>query len=174
MWFDALIDSYLGNTAKHLREVFAYAEGHPCVLFIDECDAIATSREQGNDTGEMVRVVNCLLQALDRPPGEGLLVAATNLPSALDRALWRRFDHVVSFALPNEAAREQFLRTRLAGTPHDATLPKEWARRAAHCTLADLDRWVNRARIARILDGIPRLTEDVLLAYPHTSSTESP
>lgn len=62
---DTLISSLLGNTAKNLRRVFDFASRQPCVLFLDEFDAIAKARDDQHELGELKRVVNSLLQNID-------------------------------------------------------------------------------------------------------------
>lgn len=99
--FDAMVSSYLGETATNLREVFETAAATPCLLFIDECDALAKSREDNHEVGEIKRVVNTFLQLLDEyEVSNGLLVAATNLTKFLDEAVWRRFDDVIEVPKP--------------------------------------------------------------------------
>jgi len=102
--FDAMVSSFLGETATNLREVFETASQTPCLLFIDECDAIAKSREDVQEVGEIKRVVNTFLQLLDEyEASNGLLVAATNLTKFLDEAVWRRFDDVIEVPKPTPA-----------------------------------------------------------------------
>jgi SpoVK/Ycf46/Vps4 family AAA+-type ATPase len=101
--FDAMVSSYLGETATNLREVFETAAATPCLLFIDECDALAKSREDTQEVGEIKRVVNTFLQLLDEyEVSNGLLVAATNLTKFLDEAVWRRFDDALEVPKPTE------------------------------------------------------------------------
>lgn len=101
--FDAMVSSYLGETASNLREIFEVAAKTPCLLFLDECDSLAKSREDNNEVGEMKRVVNTFLQILDEySASSGLLVAATNLNKSLDMALWRRFDDAIEVPMPTE------------------------------------------------------------------------
>ena len=98
---DALISSLLGQTATNLRRLFEYASRRPCVLFLDEFDALARSRTDAGDHNELRRVVNSLLGMIDRHQGRGVFIAATNLESSLDSAIWRRFDDVVTFEPPS-------------------------------------------------------------------------
>jgi SpoVK/Ycf46/Vps4 family AAA+-type ATPase len=101
--FDAMVSSYLGETATNLRTIFEAAVQTPCLLFLDECDSIAKSREDSQDVGEIKRVVNTFLQMLDEyEASSGLLVAATNLDKSLDTALWRRFDDIIEVPRPGE------------------------------------------------------------------------
>lgn len=113
--WDAMVSSFLGETATNLRQVFETASQMPCLLFIDECDAIAKSREDTQEVGEIKRVVNTFLQLLDEyEASNGLLVAATNLTKFLDEAVWRRFDDVIEVPKPTEAEIEAILEQTLS------------------------------------------------------------
>ncbi|VEP12429.1 AAA ATPase central domain-containing protein [Hyella patelloides LEGE 07179] len=113
--FDAMISSYLGETAINLRLVFELANKNPCLLFFDECDSIAKSREDTQEVGEIKRVVNTFLQILDEyESNSGLLVAATNLNKTLDNALWRRFDDVIEVPPPGKKELESIVRQTLS------------------------------------------------------------
>jgi SpoVK/Ycf46/Vps4 family AAA+-type ATPase len=110
----AVMSSFLGRTGNNIRVVLDYARKAPCVLLLDEFDAIAKRRDDTSEVGELKRLVTVLLQAIDDWPVDGLLVAATNHPELLDPAVWRRFDRVVEFPKPDAAAISQLL-TRLLG-----------------------------------------------------------
>lgn len=97
---DVLISSLLGQTASNLRKLFDYATRQPCVLFLDEFDALARSRTDSGEHNELRRVVNSLLGMIDRFKSRSVLIAATNLDSVVDNAVWRRFDDVIHFTLP--------------------------------------------------------------------------
>ncbi|ERT06088.1 ATPase associated with various cellular activities family protein [Lyngbya aestuarii BL J] len=113
--FDAMVSSYLGETASNLRLVFDKANESPCLLFLDECDSIAKSREDTQEVGEIKRVVNTFLQILDEyEPNSGLLVAATNLNQSLDTALWRRFDDMILVPKPGENELQEILKQTLS------------------------------------------------------------
>ncbi|MBQ3498272.1 MAG: ATP-binding protein [Clostridia bacterium] len=98
---DTLISSLLGNTAKNLRRIFEFAEKQPCVLFLDEFDAIAKARDDRHELGELKRVVNSLLQNMDAYCSNGILIAATNHQELLDDAIWRRFQTVIDIPKPS-------------------------------------------------------------------------
>lgn len=106
---DSLISSYLGTTAKNIRTLFEYAQKMPCVLFLDEFDAIAKARDDSNELGELKRVVNSLLQNVDSMSGDSLLLAATNHENLLDSAVWRRFDYKLEVELPDSEAIEEMI-----------------------------------------------------------------
>ena len=113
--FDGMVSSYLGETASNLRLVFELAAKNPCLLFFDECDSIAKSREDTQEVGEIKRVVNTFLQVLDDYESHsGILVAATNLDSSLDTAIWRRFDDVIEVPRPGKKELESIVRQTLS------------------------------------------------------------
>lgn len=109
----AVMSSYLGRTGSNLRHVLDYAKGIDCVLLLDELDAIAKRRDDSGEIGELKRLVTVLIQEIDDWPATGLLVAATNHPELLDPAIWRRFDLVLEFLLPDTDALTQFIRGEL-------------------------------------------------------------
>jgi SpoVK/Ycf46/Vps4 family AAA+-type ATPase len=99
----AVMSSFLGRTGVNLRHVLDYAKTLDCVLLLDELDAIAKRRDDKGEIGELKRLVTVLLQQIDDWPASGLLIAATNHQDLLDPAVWRRFESVVSFPLPEAA-----------------------------------------------------------------------
>jgi SpoVK/Ycf46/Vps4 family AAA+-type ATPase len=99
--FDAVIGAYLGQTAIHLRELFRFVSDNPCVLLFDEIDALGKQRGNPLDVGELDRIVIALMQELEFLETQGLVIATSNLPQNLDRALWRRFDLTLYFPRPN-------------------------------------------------------------------------
>ena len=98
--FDTLISSLLGNTAKNIHRIFEFAKKQPCILFLDEFDAIAKARDDAHELGELKRVVNSLLQNIDDFAQEGILIAATNHADMLDSAVWRRFQTIIELPTP--------------------------------------------------------------------------
>jgi hypothetical protein len=110
-----VMSSFLGRTGANLRQVIAYASKQPCVLLLDELDAIAKRRDDNSDIGELKRLVTVLLQELDAWPSEALLIAATNHEDLIDPAVWRRFERRVAFPLPQSEQQAELL-NRLLGT----------------------------------------------------------
>ncbi len=98
--YDAVIESYLGETAQRIGKVFEEVRLRPCVLFFDEFDAVGKERGDRHETGEIKRVVSSLLLQIDALPSDVVVVAATNHPELLDRAVWRRFQVCVSLPPP--------------------------------------------------------------------------
>ena len=101
---DGLISSYLGTTSKNIRQVFEFIQKMPCVLLLDEFDAIAKARDDSNELGELKRVVNSLLQNIDNTDKDCLIIASTNHEQLLDTAVWRRFGYKLKIDLPDLSA----------------------------------------------------------------------
>lgn len=120
--FDTLLSSYFGETMANLRRVFDAAQASPCALLLDECDSLARSRNDRNDVGEVSRITNALLEMLEDYRGDGLVIAATNLDSALDTALFRRFDEVLKVPLPGLDEIRRLLQTTLSAMDTDANI----------------------------------------------------
>ena len=112
--YETLIGSLLGQTGSNLRHVFEFARSEPCVLFLDEVEAIAKERDMREELGEMKRVVAGLLLQLDATPPHTVVVAATNHPEMLDRATWRRFDARLTIAPPAHERLVKFIESRCA------------------------------------------------------------
>jgi SpoVK/Ycf46/Vps4 family AAA+-type ATPase len=111
----SLITKYMGETAAKLHVVFdAMAETRGVYLF-DEFDAIGATRTSGNDVGEIRRVLNSFLQFMERDDSDSIIVAATNFAGMLDDALFRRFDDVIQYELPNPIEIQQLIENRLNG-----------------------------------------------------------
>ena len=100
---DSLLGSFLGNSAKNLRRVFDGALSKPCVLLLDEFDAVAKMRDDEQEVGEVKRLVGSLLQNFDHVQGKQIVIAATNHHHLLDPAIWRRFDVTLRLDDPDEA-----------------------------------------------------------------------
>lgn len=112
---DALISSLLGSTARNMANLFEFCNKYDCILILDEFDAIAKIRDDANEVGEIKRVVNALLQNLDRRASYGLTIAVTNHDRLLDTAVWRRFEHQVRLGLPSRDARVEVALLNLRG-----------------------------------------------------------
>lgn len=157
--FDALLSSMFGESAQNLREVFLMASERPCLLFLDECDFIARSRRSTNDVGEVPRIVNTLLQLMEDFEGNGLIVAATNMTSALDEALFRRFDDVFEVPLPEIREVERLLRQSMSGLDSNAVNFSELSSRVQGQSAAQIVKIAQDSCKLAILDGRHSVTE---------------
>jgi len=117
--FEAVVSSYLGESASNLSKLFESIKTYPCVLLLDEFDFIAKSREGKQDVGEMHRVVNILLNVLEDFNGPGLIIATTNLEGAIDKALFRRFDDIIELPKPGVTEIQRILKSTLASIKSD-------------------------------------------------------
>lgn len=162
---DSVVSSYLGATAANLRKIFDFISTIPMVVLFDEFDALAKERSDDADHGEMKRVVNAFLQMIDGYEGKSLLAAATNHEGILDSAIWRRFDEVLVFDLPNNKQLKQLLRIKLRGLRRcfdidDAGIVGLFK----GMTHADVERILRRAAKGMILSRRDSLGEHELTA----------
>ncbi|MCF0058460.1 AAA family ATPase [Dyadobacter sp. CY356] len=112
--FEAIISSYLGESASNLKKLFEAIKNFPCVLLLDEFDFIAKSRDSKHDVGEMHRIVNILLNVLEDYEGPGIIVATTNLEGSIDKALFRRFDDIIEITKPGKEEILRILKSTLS------------------------------------------------------------
>jgi SpoVK/Ycf46/Vps4 family AAA+-type ATPase len=151
--FDALVSSFLGETASNLRRVFDHARARPMVLLFDEFDAVGKERTVAEEHGELKRVVNSFLQLLDGFRADTLLVAATNHEGLLDPALWRRFDEVVAFPRPTSSEAETLLVRHFRQFPLAPGVKlKEFVRSLDGASHADIERTAVAAIKQAVLD----------------------
>lgn len=136
---DRLISSYLGETATNVRKIFEFARKYPCVLFFDEFDALARARDDSAEHNELRRVVNSLLLFIDRIAPKGYFIAATNLDKSLDTAVWRRFDEVVWFDMPDAGMIQRFLRIKFKNVPTSFE-PQTFISELVGYSYADIER----------------------------------
>lgn len=165
--FDTLISSYLGESGINLRAVFESARQQPCLLFLDECDFIAKSRNTQNDVGEIPRLVNTLLQLLDDYDAPGLLVAATNLDSQLDKAIFRRFDDVFEVTPPGVNEIKRLLQMILS--PMNSSTKIDWdkiSNKLLGMSAADVVKVAqNTAKHVVLTNGKEINDQDILNSY---------
>lgn len=148
----AVMSSLLGRSGNNLRAALDFAKRSPCVLLLDEIDAIAKRRSDDTDVGELKRLVTVILQEVDEWPETGLLLAATNHPELIDPALWRRFDLVVRFKVPEISAIKLALKQFLGP---DFGLFSRWIDILAFAfngeSFSDIEREIHRFRRAIVL-----------------------
>lgn len=151
---DSLISSFLGETAANLRKVFDYIVQYPVVALFDEFDALAKDRGDTADHGELKRSVNAVLQMLDGYRGSSILIATTNYESLLDHAVWRRFDEVMRFEMPNLDQIMRLLSLKLSGIRRNFDTEDEQVASVFNgLSHADIERVLRRAVKEIILSG---------------------
>lgn len=163
--FDSVVSSLLGETAANIRKVFDYANRGQWVVFFDEFDAIGRSRDDATEHGEIKRVVNSFLQLLDSFDGRSLVIAATNFEQVLDPAIWRRFDDVVRFDLPDAAGLEALVRKRLRPLQVTKKQVSSVVEAIGGASFAEAERVCFDARKRCALEGTTKLrNEDIKAA----------
>lgn len=116
---DGLISSFLGTTARNIGALFEFANRYRCVLLLDEFDALAKLRDDPQEVGEIKRVVNTLLQNIDKRTQNGFTFAITNHEALLDSAVWRRFEVRIHVPVPERRERERIIDQYLRPLPTD-------------------------------------------------------
>jgi SpoVK/Ycf46/Vps4 family AAA+-type ATPase len=160
---DAVMSSYFGESAANLRSIFESVRTFPTLLFLDECDFVGRSRTNTNDVGEVPRIVNTLLVLLEEYQGPGMVVAATNLDSALDRALFRRFDEILEIPPPGLDEISALLRLTLSAIPVDDSMPWDAiAESLLGASAANVVKVAQDAAKAALLDERKTVTESDL------------
>jgi SpoVK/Ycf46/Vps4 family AAA+-type ATPase len=161
---DGLITKFMGETAAKLRLVFDAMNATRGIYFFDEFDAIGARRGARQDVGEIRRVLNSFLQFLEQDESQGLIVAATNHPELLDRALFRRFDDVIEYALPDALLIERLLRARLDRFDTRGLNWREASEHAIGLAQAEIVRAAEDAAKSILLRNGKRITFDALVA----------
>ncbi|WP_313552681.1 ATP-binding protein [Brevundimonas sp.] len=160
---DSLFSKLFGETAGKLRLLFDQIAQTRGVYLLDEFDAIGASRSEGNDVGEIRRVLNSVLSFMEEPNAtDSVVVAATNHVEILDNALARRFDDVVAYGVPDAAGARAVVQRRLGKFKLPA---KTWNAVALHAeglSQAELVRAADTVVKKAILDGVPGIGADLL------------
>lgn len=160
---DGLITKFMGETAGKLRLVFDAIRATRAVYFFDEFDAIGGDRALGNDVGEMRRILNSFLQFMEQDQSESLILAATNHVKLLDNALFRRFDDVIEYCLPDGEQIDKIILNKL----HNFTLEKfDWKEiesASQGLSHAEITRACTEAAKQSILSDMPSISKKLLL-----------
>lgn len=156
---DGLITKYMGETAAKLRQVFEATDHTRGVYFFDEFDAIGSQRGLANDVGEIRRVLNSFLQMIEQDRSHSLIVAATNHAEILDRALFRRFDDVLHYDLPDELQIAKLLKTRLSRFVDRGVSWDRLAKDAMGLNYAEVTRAADEVLKVALIDGRECLKE---------------
>ncbi|MDI1495686.1 MAG: ATPase AAA [Cenarchaeum symbiont of Oopsacas minuta] len=161
--FDAIISSYLGDTATNLRKIFEFIEKHQFVVLFDEFDMVGKKRDDPHEHGEIKRVVNNFMQMLDNFKGSSIIIAATNHVQLLDTAMWRRFDEILNFDLP-DAKRRKILFKKYLSTLHrsDNLTPELLSKQTVNYSAADIAKICIDAMCKSIIDESNVITNEYI------------
>lgn len=166
------ISSYLGRSGQNIKSIFDYAKTQPTILFLDEFDSIAKRRDDESDLGELKRLVNVLLKEIESCPKSSVILAATNHPELLDRAMWRRFDRVLELGLPGADERCQLLERHLPADRYQLSMSVRSCM-SKHCVgvsaadICKLCEQIKRQAIMDPSDGIDAIALKVLFERIH-------
>ncbi len=160
---DKLVTKFMGETSAKLRQIFEFIEKEKGVFLFDEFDAIGGERSLENDVGEMRRVLNAFLQFIENDSSDSLIIAATNSPRNLDRALFRRFDDVLYYDNPPDDARKRLIRNVL-GSFLPTRLPwTQIVKESAELSHAEIDYSCRDAIKLAILSDKKRVNVPLLI-----------
>lgn len=160
---DKLVTKYMGETSVKLRQIFDFIAENPAIYLFDEFDTIGSERSLDNDVGEIRRILNSFLQFIEQDNSESMIVAATNNPKLLDQALFRRFDDVIHYTLPDKDQIKRLIKNKLGGYK-SRNLPLEKAIESANnLSHAEISMAINDAVKEAILKDIDTIEEDTLI-----------
>jgi len=159
---DKLITKYMGETAAKLRQIFEVIARQKGVYLFDEFDAIGAERGRENEVGEMRRVLNAFLQFIEHDKSDSFIIAATNNPTILDKALFRRFDDVLYYNLPEKNQVVQLIKNRLGTFKGNYNL-ETLAENIIALSHSDICQACDDAIKDAILDGKTKVNKEILL-----------
>ena len=170
--YEAVIASYLGETAVRLSRLFEQVRTRRCVLFFDEFDVVGKERGDVHETGEIKRVVSSLLLQIDDLPSHVVVVTATNHPELLDRAVWRRFQLRLDLPTPSAAlAKEWFNRFEKRSGLKLSCTPSALGRRLQGLSFSELEQFsldIQRQYVLGLPDAdIRRIVRERLDQWQH-------
>lgn len=161
---DRLITKYMGETSVKLRQVFEQIYEIRGVYLFDEFDAIGSDRSLDNDVGEMRRILNSFLQYLEDDDSYSIIIAATNNPNLLDNALFRRFDDVLEYRIPDISQIDKLFRMKLTGLALNEVFSEDVYMKAKGLNHADITRACEDSVKYSILEE-KEITKDILLTF---------
>jgi ATPases of the AAA+ class len=176
---DAIVSSLLGSTAKNISRIFAYVSSMPCILLLDEFDAIAKARDDSHELGELKRVINSLLQNIDAMSSSTILIAATNHPDLLDKAVWRRFFTKLEVGLPDDNGRKLIIRNLLKGFKciilEDENRMEIVSELMSKLSPSDISSVMTKLKVKNVISGNKEISyEQVLVAIYEFGGKDKP
>jgi SpoVK/Ycf46/Vps4 family AAA+-type ATPase len=156
---DGLITKFMGETAAKLRQIFESTHQARGVYFFDEFDAIGSQRGLANDVGEVRRILNSFLQMIEQDDSHSIIIGATNHPDILDNALFRRFDDLLHYELPDDAHIANVLKSRLSRMTVKNTSWKRLATKAIGLSYAELSRAADEVLKTALIERAENISE---------------
>ena len=171
---DSLITRFMGETAAQLRLIFDHIKQTRAVYLFDEFDAIGTQRGAQNDVGEIRRVLNSFLLFVEQDASESIIVAATNHPELLDKALYRRFDDIIRFEKPGQEQIKQLVENRLSMFDTDQLTWSEISEAANNLSSNEITRACEDAAKDAVLNHKEKITSSLLIRAIERRQTGKP
>lgn len=170
---DKLVNKFMGETSVRLRQIFDSMASDVGVYLFDEFDAIGADRSMDNEVGEMRRILNSFLQFIETDASDSIIIAATNNQKMLDKALFRRFDDVIHYELPDDYQISKLFEYKLDGYIQENVCSHEVIEAARGLSHAELSLVADDAIKESILYGndITSLMLISLLNERHRSYT---
>jgi SpoVK/Ycf46/Vps4 family AAA+-type ATPase len=169
---DGLLSKFMGESITKLRIIFDLMPGHRAVYLFDEFDSIGSNRQHGHDVGEIKRILNSFLINIEKDDSNSVIIAATNIPDALDPALFRRFDEIIRYPLPTIGDIIAAIKKNTKGFSFD--------KRVHYKNIATMIHGINYSGISKacqatikekVLTGSPKLHVDFLIDALKNKST---
>ena len=160
---DKIVTKYMGETAAKLRLIFDFIGENNGIYLFDEFDAIGTERSRDNEVGEMRRVLNAFLQFLEQDKSNSFIISATNNIDLLDQALFRRFDDVLFYDLPDKSEAIELIRNKLASFKFDFDVAKVPSKDLEGLSHAEIAHACDDAIKETILNDKNKVTRSLLL-----------
>jgi SpoVK/Ycf46/Vps4 family AAA+-type ATPase len=161
---DTLISRYLGESLSKLRLIFDAAERHRAVYLFDEFDSIGYTRDASGDVGEMRRVLNAFLVFIEKMRSNSLVIAATNYGQRLDKALFRRFDDLVEFGLPEPTQARETIERLLRNVDRESLIWTQIDPAAKDLSYAEITKASEEAIKEMLILDLPQVTNKALVS----------
>ncbi len=160
---DGILSKFMGESIAKLRMIFDVMPQQRGVYLFDEFDSIGSQRNQGHDVGEIKRVLNSFLINIEKDASNSIIIAATNLHDSLDKALFRRFDDIISYPLPEASEIIAILKKYTSKFPFDKKISyKTLAEEATGLSYSDISRACQETVKEKILTGSEKLDVEFL------------
>ncbi len=171
---DGLISKFMGETISKLRLIFDSMKEYRAVYLFDEFDSIGSHRSQQNDVGEIRRVLNSFLINIEKDDSNSVIIAATNMPEALDKALYRRFDDIIQYPSPNENEIISVLKLHLKGFKLAKEVSfQKLATDALGLNFADIVRACDESKKEMIIGGEQFISENSIDKFIQSRKREN-
>lgn len=161
---DGVLSKFMGESIVKLRMIFDIMPQQRGVYLFDEFDSIGSHRNDSQDVGEIKRILNSFLINIEKDKSNSIIIAATNLPEVLDKALFRRFDDIINYPLPNKGQISDAIQKYSRGFSFDAKISvKDISNIKRTINFSDISRAYEETMKEMILTGSKKMHKDFLI-----------